>query len=89
MTCKECYKKIDGEHLVVPIRDVGFMLLNLKMAFMLLEDKGHVFSKKEKDIMKKLDKIYVPKIHYWSSGQFYDMPEEEHKKFKFKHKSYM
>jgi len=89
MTCKECYKKIDGEHIVVPIRDIAFMHLNLEMGFMILKDKGHVFSEQENNIMKKLRKIYTPKIHYWSAGQFYDMPEEEHKKFKFKHESYM
>lgn len=89
MTCEKCYKKIDGEHLVVPIRDIAFMHLNLKMAFMILGNKGHVFSKEERNIMKKLDKIYTPRIHYWSSGQFYDMPEEEHKQFRYKHKSYM
>jgi len=89
MTCKKCYKKVDGEHLVVPLRDISFMHLNLSMAFMILEEKGHVFSKHEKDVMKKLRKIYAPKIHYWASGQFYDMPEKEYKKFKFKHSSYM
>jgi len=89
MTCKECYKKVDGEHLVVPTRDISFLALNLQMAFRMLKTRGHKFTEVEEETMKKLWDIYAPIIHYWSTGQFYNMPEEEHKKFKFKHKSYM
>ena len=88
--CEECYRKIDGEHIVAPLRDISFLTLNLQMAFRLIERLTSIkLSKHEKDTMKKLFDIYAPIIHYWSSGQFYNMPKEEHKKFKFRHKSYM
>ena len=91
--CEECYKYVDGEHIVVPIRDISFFTLNLNSSFMLLDGDGKIdqikISEEEKKIMKKLWETYAPIVHYWSSGQFYDMPEEEHKKFKYKHESYM
>jgi len=87
--CDKCYQKVDGEHRIVPIRDLSFLILNLEGAFMLLESHGHEFSKKEKATMKKLWDKYTPIIHYWSVGQFYDMPENEYNKFEYRHKSYM
>jgi len=91
--CEECYRYIDGEHIVVPIRDISFFTLNLNSAFMLLDGDGKIdqikISEEEKKIMKRLWDRYAPIVHYWSSGQFYDMPEKEHKNFKYKHESYM
>ena len=87
--CKECYRRIDDEHVVVPIRDLSFLTLNGFLAFELLEHKGHKFKKEEKKHMKKIFDITAPIIHWWSSGQFWDMSDEDYKKFKQKHKSYM
>lgn len=90
--CDICYthpENIDDEHLIVPIRELAFLVINGGLAFELLELKGHKFNPKELKIMREMFDKYAPHIHYNSSGRFYDKTDEEIDKFKFKHKSYM
>ena len=52
--CKECYKYIDGEHIIVPIRDISFFTLNLNSSFILLEGDGKVDQIKISEEEKKI-----------------------------------
>lgn len=87
--CDKCYKRVDEEHIIVPIRDISFLVLNCQFAYSILQSKGMEFTEHELKVMEKLWNNYAPIIHYNSSGRFYDMTDEEQENFKFMHKSYM
>lgn len=64
--------KFDNQTYPIIIRHLGFLVLNLKLAIDLLENRGIVLKKEEKEQMEEIWEMYVPVIHWHSNGQFYD-----------------
>ena len=69
---KKRLKKHDKKTIIMPYKDLSFLLVNFRLATMLLQNYGMEFTEKELKEYERLYEKYVPTVYYYNTLGYYD-----------------